>query len=64
MYHDVNDQNGNVAEGRTTRTEVGEGFVTWGIKEEQAGNLDFKGSLLLLRKFYLVFGNSPNKTGE
>ena len=46
MYHDVNDQNGNVAEGRTTRTEVGEGLVPWSVNDEQAGNLDLKGSLL------------------
>lgn len=37
---DVHHQDGNVAEGGATRAEVAERLVTWGIDNQQAGELD------------------------
>lgn len=38
-HHDIDDENGDVAEGRTTSTEVSERLVTRSVNDEQSGEL-------------------------
>ena len=51
-YHNVDDQNCNVAKGGTTRTKVGEGFVAGSINDQETWNFHLEcvslDSLLLL----------------
>mmetsp|Transcript_20887 Transcript_20887/g.46789 ORF Transcript_20887/g.46789 Transcript_20887/m.46789 type:complete len:245 (+) Transcript_20887:1899-2633(+) len=38
--HNVDDEDGNVAEGRATRAQIGEGLVTWSVDDHQPWHLD------------------------
>ena len=40
--HDIDNQDGDVAKRRTTRTQVGERLVTGGIDDEETGNLELE----------------------
>jgi hypothetical protein len=62
--HDIDDQNGNVTERRTTGTQVGEGLVTRCIDDQETGHLELEAAVavdhgrLLLDGVYREVGST------
>ena len=41
--HEIYDEDGDVTEGRSSITQVGEGLVAWCVDDEQTGDADIEG---------------------
>jgi hypothetical protein len=45
-YRDIDDQDGNVTQGASSRSQVGKGLVPRGIDDEETGDLELEGVVL------------------